>query len=110
VPSVPAIIVYVVASSAVYFCANTRMIVLYVPEQSAAHTTKITPISKVNSVVCVNVTAASPQKLINTPTQHIGFMISLRKTRVKIRVNIGDDAIIKLLTPAGTLTEPVLNR
>jgi hypothetical protein len=56
------------------------------------------------------VTAARPIKLISTPTQHIGFTISFKKTRVITKVKIGAEAIIKLLTPAGTLTEPVLNK
>ena len=110
VPIVPAIIVYVVASIAVYFIVNTRMTVLYIPEQIAAHKTSNTPVSNENSVACVSVTAARPQKHIKTPIQHMGFTISFRNIRVKMRVKIGDDAMIKLLTPAETLTEPVLNK
>ena len=55
-------------------------------------------------------TAARPQKLIIAPTQQIGFIISFKKIRVNIKVKIGADAIMKLLTPAETLTEPVVNR
>jgi len=86
------------------------MTVLYIPEQIAAHTTSTTPISNENSVVCVSVTIASPQKLNKTPIQQIGLIISFKNIRVNIRVKIGAEAIIKLLTPAGTLTEPVLNK
>jgi hypothetical protein len=84
--------------------------VLYIPDETAAHMIKTTPRSNENSVVCVSVTAASPQKLIITPTQHIGLIISFKNIRVSSNVNIGAEAMMKLLTPADTLTEPVLNR
>jgi len=40
----------------------------------------------------------------------MGLIDSFKNTRVKNNVKIGDEAIIKLLTPAGTLTEPVLKK
>jgi len=86
------------------------MTILYTPEHTEAHITSTNPMSKENAVVCVSVTTASPHKPIKTPIQQTGLTISFSSTRVRINVKIGDEAIIKLLTPAGTLTEPVLNR
>jgi len=86
------------------------MTALYVPDDTAAHITSSTPVSNVNSVVCVRVTAASPQRHITTPAQQSGFTISFKNIRVNTRVKTGEEAIMKLLIPAETLTEPVLKR
>jgi hypothetical protein len=40
----------------------------------------------------------------------MGLMTSFKKNLARMRVKIGDEAMIKLLTPAVTLTEPVVNK
>jgi len=63
-----------------------------------------------NSVTWLSITTTSPQKLIKTPTQLTGLMISLRKMRDRIVEKTGAEAIMKLPTPETTVTDPALKK